>query len=66
MEATAAPNHSVPIEPAVPTPPVPAAAAPRARITSFWSGFTPLTATGAATLAVPQAPTTVNCTGEVS
>ena len=35
MEATAALHDSGPIEPAAPTPPVPAAAAPRARTTSF-------------------------------
>ena len=50
MEATAASYYGGPIEPAIPTPPVPAAtsAAPRARITFFFfslfffPGFTPL------------------------
>ena len=55
MEATAAPLHSGPIEPAAPTPLVPASAAPRARIT-FFVVFTPLTDTGTSTLAVAQAP----------
>ena len=47
MEATAAPHHSEPNESAAPTPPVPAAAAPRATITSFFSGISPLTGAGA-------------------
>ena len=60
MEATAAPNHSGPIAPAARTPPVPAAAAPRARITSLLSGsILPTgTGTGTATPAVAQTPTT--------
>ena len=65
MEATAAPHHSsAPIDPEAPTSPMHAAAAPRARITLFFSGFTPLTGTGTATPAVPQAPTTGTSTGE--
>ena len=66
MEATAAAHHSGPIEPAARTPPVPAAAAPRARITSFFSGSSPPTGTGTgtATPAVAQTPTTGTSTGE--
>ena len=58
--------HSGPIEPAARTPPVPAAAAPRARITSFFSGSFPPTGTGtgAATPAVDHTPTTATSTGE--
>ena len=66
MEAIAAAHHSGPIEPAARTPPVPAAAAPRARITSFFSGSSPPTGTGngTATPAVAQTPTTSTITGE--
>ena len=69
MEATAAPHHSGSNEPAVPTSPVPAAPAPRATITSFFSVISPLTATGASgttlpTSVVPPAPTTGTGTGE--
>ena len=55
MHATAAPHRSGPIELAVPTPPVPADAAPRASIT-FFSGLTTLTGTGTSTPAVAQTP----------
>ena len=41
------PHHSDPNESAAPTPPVPAAAAPRATITLFFSGISLLTGTGA-------------------
>ena len=66
MEAAAAAHHSGPIEPAARTPPVPAAAAPRARITSFFSGSSPPTGTGtgAASPAVAQTPATSTSTGE--
>ena len=66
MEAIAAAHHSGPIEPAARTPPVPAAAAPRARITSFFSGSSPPTGTGigTATPAVAQTPTTGTSTSE--
>ena len=66
MEATAAAHHSGPIEPAARTPPVPAAAAPRARITSFFSGSSPPTGTGTGTAipAVAQTPTAGTSTGE--
>ena len=66
MEAIAAAHHSGPIEPAARTPPVPAAAAPRARITSFFSGSSPPTGTGTgtATPAVAQTLTTSTTTGE--
>ena len=48
MEATAVPHHiSDPYESAAPTPPVPVAAVPRATITSFFSGISPHTGTGA-------------------
>ena len=64
--ATAAAHHSGPIEPAARTPPVPAAAASRARITSFFSGSSlPTgTGTGTATPAVAQTPRTGTSTGE--
>ena len=66
MEATAAGHHSWSIEPAARTPPVSAAAAPRARITSFFSGSSPPTGsgTGTATPAVAHTPTTGTSTGE--
>ena len=66
MEATAAARHSGPIEPAARTPPVPVAAAPRARITSFFSGSSPPTGTGTGipTPAVAHTPTTGTSTGE--
>ena len=54
MEATAAPHHSEPDESAAPTPPVPAAAAPRATITPFFSGISPLTGTGAGATYTPS------------
>ena len=64
--ATAAAHHSGPIEPAARTPPVPAAAASRVRITSFFSGSSPPigTGTGTATPAVAHTPTTGTSTGE--
>ena len=54
---------------AAPIPPVPAVAAPRATITSFLSGISPLTGTGTSgttlpTSVVPQAPATDTRTGE--
>ena len=66
MEATAAAHQSGPIEPTAWTPPVSAVAAPRARITSFFSGSSPPTGTGTgtATPAVAQTPTTGTSTGE--
>ena len=68
IEATAAAQYNRPIEPAARTPPVPASAAPRARITSLVSGSSPPTGTGTgtATPTVSQFPTTgVLCsTGE--
>ena len=66
MEATAAAHHSGPIEPAARTPPLPFAAAPRARITSFFSGSSlpTVTGTGTVTPAVAQPPTTGTITGE--
>ena len=66
MEATAAAHHNGPIEPAARTPPVPTAAAPRARITPFVSGSSPPTGTGTgtATPAVAQTPTTGTSTDE--
>ena len=66
MEATAAARHSGPIEPAARTPPVPVAAAPRARITSFFSGSSPPTGTGTGipTPAVAHTPTRGTSTGE--
>ena len=53
-----------PIEPAALTPLVPLHSAPRATITSFFFGFTPLTGTGTTTPAVPHAPTTGTSTGD--
>ena len=66
MEATAAAHHRGPSEPAARTPPTPAAAAPRARITAFFPESSPSTGTGnvTATLAVAQTPTTGTSTGE--
>ena len=65
MEAAAAAHHSGPIEPAARTPPVPAAAAPRARITSLFFRVPPPTGTGTgtATPAVAQTPTTGTSSG---
>ena len=54
MEATAALHHSEPNEFAAPTPPVPAVAAPRAKITSFFSGISPLIGTGAGATDTPS------------
>ena len=53
MEATAVPHHSDPNESAAPTSPVPAAAAPRATITLFFSGISPLTGAGAGATDTP-------------
>ena len=66
MEATAAAHHSGPIEPAARIPPVSAAAAPRARISSFFSGSSPPTGigTGTTTPGVAQTTTTGTSTGE--
>ena len=50
MEVTAAPHHSGPNESAIPTPPIPAVAAPRATITSSSPGSARLPAL---VLAVP-------------
>ena len=54
MEATAAPHHREPNESAAPTPPVATAAAHRATITSFVSGISPLTGTGAGATDTPS------------
>ena len=62
MEATAALHHSEPNEFAAPTPPVPAVAAPRAKITSFFSGISPLTDTGAGATDTPSLTYPLNTT----
>ena len=61
MERSAPHHYSGPNEPAPPAVTVPAAAAPRATITSFFFRNSPLSGTtmSAPTPTVPQAPTTV-------